>query len=207
MSEAQSCKNDVGQATLPTYLDKGDLSGQRATGENFASHGTFARALARGRRRSSDTIDSGARAPASDEAAQEALVSFAAREASLRQGAGATPGTDGPRHSSPRISPAAALASPRVLTGTGDNAGKIRIHVESGALAGSEIHLALGGPGAIEARLLTLTEASRQTLVAAMERVRLRLHQRGWTVVAGSPASHDGPLWPAGRSSHRVFSP
>jgi len=76
-----------------------------------------------------------------------------------------------------------------LLAAPGDGVARVRIHIEAGGLAGTEIHLAIGAARTVEALLLTPTEASRQTLIAAMERVRSRLRERGWAVVAHPPES------------------
>ena len=53
-----------------------------------------------------------------------------------------------------------------------------RIEISSGRMAGSQIQLTASSRG-VDAQLLTGNEASRQTLVAAMEAVRERLRVRG----------------------------
>jgi len=60
-----------------------------------------------------------------------------------------------------------------------------RIEISGGSLAGSQIHLTAAG-NRIDAQLLTGSEASRQTLVTAMEAVRERLRARGLMVTGAS---------------------
>jgi hypothetical protein len=89
----------------------------------------------------------------------------------------------------------------RVLVGSGGAAGQARIQIGSGRLAGSEIQLSVSG-SLVDARLLTSHEASRQTLVTAMEGARQRLRERGLllrTVIA-APGSRDRELRDADRS-------
>jgi hypothetical protein len=80
----------------------------------------------------------------------------------------------------------------RVLVATVGVARHARIQIDAGSLAGSEINLALVGTR-IEAQLLTSSEASRQTLVAAMELLRDRLRERGViATLTGGSSSRDG---------------
>lgn len=71
--------------------------------------------------------------------------------------------------------------------GSGAALGQARIQIRSGRLAGSEIQLCLRGTR-IDAQLLTSHEASRQTLVTAMDVVGQRLRQRGLILRAPSAA-------------------
>jgi flagellar hook-length control protein FliK len=76
-----------------------------------------------------------------------------------------------------------------------------QIQIDTGKLAGSQIRLALAGTR-IEAHLLTSSESSRQTLLAAMDRLRERLRARGITVAAASTSGHrdrvhEDPLTPS----------
>lgn len=65
----------------------------------------------------------------------------------------------------------------RVLVASSGTRPEALIEIRSGRLAGSQIRLVASGHH-VEARLLTANAASRQTLVAAMETVRLKLHER-----------------------------
>src|SRR5688500_5024161 len=84
----------------------------------------------------------------------------------------------------PRETPATTVRPPwrisphqRVLVASSGTTPEARIEIRSGRLAGAQIHLVVTAHQ-IEARLLTANAASRQTLVAAMETVRLRLRER-----------------------------
>ncbi len=64
----------------------------------------------------------------------------------------------------------AARAVDRVLIGSGPQGAEARIRISAGALAGTEIHLSSAAAGrAVEARLLTHTASSRQTLSVVMD--------------------------------------
>jgi hypothetical protein len=80
----------------------------------------------------------------------------------------------------PRIAP-----HQRLLVSTGGVNPQARIEISGGSLAGSQIHLTTSG-NRIEAQLLTGTEASRQTLVTAMDAVRERLRARGLIIAGGA---------------------
>src|SRR5262245_41465662 len=59
----------------------------------------------------------------------------------------------------------APRAADRVLIGSGPDGAQARIRIGAGGLAGTEIQLSAGAAGhAVEARLLTHTASSRQTL-------------------------------------------
>src|SRR5262245_6577151 len=77
-----------------------------------------------------------------------------------------------------------AVAPPRaverVLVGAGPEGAQARIRIGAGALAGTEIQLSSVASGrAVEARLLTHTASSRQTLSVVMDEIRSRLRDRG----------------------------
>jgi hypothetical protein len=79
---------------------------------------------------------------------------------------------------------ATAVAPPRavdrVLVGAGPEGAQARIRIGAGALAGTEIQLSTADSGrAVEARLLTHTASSRQTLSVVMDEIRSRLRDRG----------------------------
>ncbi len=81
----------------------------------------------------------------------------------------------------------------RILVAQGASTPEARIQISAGRLAGSQIHLAVTG-GRIETLLLTSNEASRQTLVVAMDAVRERLRVRGLiAAVSDSAGVRDGP--------------
>jgi hypothetical protein len=68
----------------------------------------------------------------------------------------------------------------RVLVGAGPEGAQARIRIGAGALAGTEIQLSSAASGrAVEARLLTHTASSRQTLSVVMDEIRSRLRDRG----------------------------
>jgi hypothetical protein len=72
-----------------------------------------------------------------------------------------------------------ATAHHRLLIGGGGlSSGEVRIQIGGGRFAGSEIHLVSAGSH-VHLQLLTGSEASRQTLIAAMDAVRERLRGRG----------------------------
>jgi hypothetical protein len=79
----------------------------------------------------------------------------------------------------------------RVLVGAGPDGAQARIRIGAGALAGTEIQLSSVASGrAVEARLLTHTASSRQTLSVVMDEIRSRLRDRGIvlsTTGAGAP--------------------
>jgi hypothetical protein len=66
----------------------------------------------------------------------------------------------------------------RVLVSSAGTASHARIEISSGRMAGSHIQITATSRG-LDAQLLTGNEASRQTLVAAMDAVRERLRVRG----------------------------
>jgi hypothetical protein len=75
-----------------------------------------------------------------------------------------------------------------VLIGAGADGAEARIRIGAGALAGTEIHLSSTAAGhAVEARLLTHTASSRQTLSVVMDEIRVRLRTRGIAFSAGGP--------------------
>ena len=83
-----------------------------------------------------------------------------------------------------RPAPAPAVAPPRaverVLVGAGPDGAQARIRIGAGALAGTEIQLSSAVSGrVVEARLLTHTASSRQTLSMVMDEIRSRLRDRG----------------------------
>ncbi len=66
-----------------------------------------------------------------------------------------------------------------LIGGAGDSA-EARIHIGTGALAGTEIHLQTApGGGVIEAQLLTRVDGSRQTLSVVMDEIAVRLRGKG----------------------------
>jgi hypothetical protein len=76
--------------------------------------------------------------------------------------------------------PSGARAVDRILIGAGPEGPQARIRIGAGALAGTEIQLTGGAAGrAVEARLLTHTASSRQTLSVVMDEIRSRLRDRG----------------------------
>jgi hypothetical protein len=94
--------------------------------------------------------------------------------------------------------PAAKLAAAtapridRVLIGNAGGEAEARIRIGAGALAGAEIRLSTtAGSQAITAQLLTPTAGSRQTLLVAMEEIRLRLRDKG--IALASPAGRSPP--------------
>lgn len=82
----------------------------------------------------------------------------------------------------PRIAPHQRVLVASATTGPA----QARIEISGGALAGSQIHMIVAG-NRLEAQLLTGNEASRQTLVTAMDAVRERLRARG--LIVGGTAS------------------
>jgi len=83
-----------------------------------------------------------------------------------------------------RTAAATSVGSPRavdrVLVGAGPDGAQARIRIGAGALAGTEIQLSSAACGrAVEARLLTHTASSRQTLSVVMDEIRSRLRDRG----------------------------
>jgi len=74
---------------------------------------------------------------------------------------------------------AASHAVDRVLVGSGPDGAQARIRIGAGALAGTEIHLSSASGQTVEARLLTHTASSRQTLSVVMDEIRSRLRDRG----------------------------
>ena len=83
-----------------------------------------------------------------------------------------------------RTAAATAVGPPRavdrVLVGAGPDGAQARIRIGAGALAGTEIQLSSAACGrAVEARLLTHTASSRQTLSVVMDEIRSRLRDRG----------------------------
>ena len=89
----------------------------------------------------------------------------------------------------------AATAAPRidrVLIGNAGGEAEARIRIGAGALAGAEIRLSTtAGSQAITAQLLTPTAGSRQTLLVAMEEIRLRLRDKG--IALASPVGRNSP--------------
>jgi hypothetical protein len=78
----------------------------------------------------------------------------------------------------PAVAPPRAVD--RVLVGAGPEGAQARIRIGAGALAGTEIQLSSAASGrAVEARLLTHTASSRQTLSVVMDEIRARLRDRG----------------------------
>jgi hypothetical protein len=73
---------------------------------------------------------------------------------------------------------------------SGGGTPQARIHIATGNLAGSEIHLALTGTNLV-ARLLTRNEASRQMLVAAMDVVREKLRARAIAATSNLTSTSD----------------
>jgi hypothetical protein len=78
----------------------------------------------------------------------------------------------------------AAVAPPpavdRVLIGGCGDSAEARIHIGSGALAGTEIRLHTPpGGGVVEAQLLTRMDGSRQTLSVVMDEIAARLRGKG----------------------------
>ena len=89
----------------------------------------------------------------------------------------------------------AATAAPRidrVLIGNAGGEAEARIRIGAGALAGAEIRLSTtAGSQAVTAQLLTPTAGSRQTLLVAMEEIRLRLRDKG--IALASPVGRNSP--------------
>jgi hypothetical protein len=86
---------------------------------------------------------------------------------------------------------AASRAVDRVLIGSGPEGAQARIRIGAGTLAGTEIHLSSASGQTVEARLLTHTASSRQTLSVVMDEIRSRLRDRGILLAtrdAGPPA-------------------
>jgi hypothetical protein len=89
--------------------------------------------------------------------------------------------------------PAAAPVDRILVGGVGGDA-EARIRIGAGALAGAEIRLTtVAGSAAVTAQLLTPGAGSRQTLLVAMEEIRLRLRDKGIglaaSVARGRPAN------------------
>ncbi|MEP6652341.1 MAG: hypothetical protein ABJA82_03225 [Myxococcales bacterium] len=81
----------------------------------------------------------------------------------------------------PPVRPPLRIAPHQRVLVSRDDAGmtpQARIEISSGRMAGSQIQITANSRG-VDAQLLTGNEASRQTLVAAMEAVRERLRVRG----------------------------
>lgn len=81
----------------------------------------------------------------------------------------------------PPVRPPLRIAPHQRVLVSRDDAGmtpQARIEISSGRMAGSQIQITAHSRG-VDAQLLTGNEASRQTLVAAMEAVRERLRVRG----------------------------
>jgi hypothetical protein len=94
-----------------------------------------------------------------------------------------------PLVSPPSIPPAGPSAPPpridRVLFGEVGTSVEARIRIASGTLAGSEIRLSsTPGSRAVAAELLTRSNGSRQTLLVAMDELRLRLRGKGIALAA-----------------------
>src|SRR5262249_38775744 len=92
----------------------------------------------------------------------------------------------------PRTTGAGAVAgvrgADRVLIGPGPDGAEARIRIGAGALAGTEIQLSSGvGQNAVEARLLTHTATSRQTLSVGMGGIRSGLRDRGIVLSMRAP--------------------
>ena len=81
---------------------------------------------------------------------------------------------------------AASRAADRVLIGSGPDGAQARIRIGAGALAGTEIHLSSASGQTVEARLLTHTASSRQTLSVVMDEIRSRLRDRGIALAVGA---------------------
>jgi hypothetical protein len=97
----------------------------------------------------------------------------------------------GPTGKAPAV---AAVGAPRavdrVLIGSGPDGAQARIRISAGALAGTEIHLSSAAGGrVVEARLLTHTASSRQTLSVVMDEIRSRLRDRGIALSTGAVAA------------------
>jgi len=166
------------------------------------------------------TTNGGAAAPRTDESAGSARAAVPGRtrpnkpfrEAFKRAGASASaleaaamagspgwfkpePIRVGPPAS--KVVPAAAAKIDRVLIGSAGGEAEARIRISGGALAGAEIRLTTAaGSQAVTAQLLTPTAGSRQTLSVAMEEIRLRLRDKGISLVpsvARSGPESDAP--------------
>jgi hypothetical protein len=93
-----------------------------------------------------------------------------------------------------KLPPAAAGASKidRLLIGNVGGEAEARIRIGAGALAGAEIRLSTtAGSQAVTAQLLTPTAGSRQTLLVAMEEIRLRLRDKG--IALATPGGRSSP--------------
>lgn len=114
-----------------------------------------------------------------------------------------------PPASIPRVKrPLKIEAHQRVLMTSGATTPQARLEISGGKLAGSQILLSASGPR-IEAQVLTGNEASRQTLVAAMNAVRERLRARGLLVASGvsrpsTPAQDRAGVPPEDRDGFRA---
>jgi hypothetical protein len=159
--------------------------GDGAAGRRGSGHG-FQRALARKRRH-----------PGADGAPDEAAsaASMAAWFRAERSGA---------TGKGPAVAAAGApRAVDRVLIGSGPDGAQARIRIGAGALAGTEIHLFSAAAGrAVEARLLTHTASSRQTLSVVMDEIRSRLRDRGIVLSTAGGAARRG----AGAGEHESTS-
>jgi hypothetical protein len=96
-----------------------------------------------------------------------------------------------------KLAAAAAPKIDRVLVGNVGGEAEARIRIGAGALAGAEIRLTTTtGSQAVTAQLLTPTAGSRQTLLVAMEEIRLRLRDKGIALASsvgrGRPESEGG---------------
>jgi len=123
----------------------------------------FRKALERGRR------DPGA-GSTNDGASAAALAGWFRSESSAAPAVAKATGVAGV---------AASRAVDRVLIGSGPDGAQARIRIGAGALAGAEIHLSGASGQMVEARLLTHTASSRQTLSVVMDEIRSRLRDRG----------------------------
>jgi hypothetical protein len=89
-----------------------------------------------------------------------------------------------PARPSFRADPTLALASAsrivdRILIGTSPAGAEARIRISSGLFAGAEIRVsAVAGDITVQAQLLTVSAASRQTLAVAIDRISRRLQAR-----------------------------
>lgn len=85
---------------------------------------------------------------------------------------------------------AAARAVDRVLIGAGPEGAQARIRIGSGALGGTELQLSSTASGhTVEARLLTHTASSRQTLSVVLDEIRARLRDKGIVLSTAAPAA------------------
>lgn len=100
----------------------------------------------------------------------------------------------------PPCPPLRLAAQQRVLLSSDGTSPQARIQFGAGQLAGCEILLQLSGTR-LEAQVLTRTESSRQTLVAAMHAARERLRTRGLSLESG-PSQY--PSRSGGRAEERA---